>query len=113
MGEFDALSEASAQGLCFLNSFIELGKAGRHFRLGACISYHGKERDVSHPSFVIPLFFSLKKYIQIDAYEVLVEANLPSRWVYKPLLTALPIPRALDKTTMSLDSRPALQLTLA
>lgn len=45
---------------------MELGKAGRHLRLGACISYHGKERE-------------------IDKYEVLVEANLPTRWVYQPL----------------------------
>jgi len=32
----------------FYEGSMELGKAGRHFRLGACISYHGKERDVSH-----------------------------------------------------------------
>jgi hypothetical protein len=57
--------------------------------------------------------FSLKYHIQIDAYEVLVEANLPTRWVYHPLLTSLPIPRPLDGTTASFDPRPALQLTLA
>jgi hypothetical protein len=52
---------------------MELGKAGRHHsRLGACISFHGKEREV-------------------DSYEVLVEANFPTRWVYQPL-AAVPSP---------------------
>jgi len=50
----------------FYEGSMELGKAGRHLRLGACISFHGKEREV-------------------DTYEVLVEANVPTRWVYQPL----------------------------
>jgi len=56
MGEFDALFDDSAHLLVSLDSFIELGKAGQHFRLGACISYHGKEREVSHFSFVDAAF---------------------------------------------------------
>jgi hypothetical protein len=55
----------------FYEGSMELGKAARHHRLGACISFHGKEREV-------------------DTYEVLVEANLPTRWVYQPL--AVPAP---------------------
>jgi hypothetical protein len=70
---------------------MELGKAGRHFRLGACISYHGKERDV-------------------DTFEVLVEANLPTRWVYQSLL---PLPQPPDRSTVSLDPRLPPQATLA
>jgi hypothetical protein len=62
-------------------------------------------------SFVVTFFFSLKCHVQIDAYEVLVEANLPTRWVYQPLLTPHPIPRALDRTAVSLGQPP--QLTLA
>lgn len=53
----------------FYEGSMELGKAGRHFRLGASISFHGKERE-------------------IDTYEVLVEANFPTRWVYQPLAVA-------------------------
>jgi hypothetical protein len=78
----------------FYEGSLELGKAGRHFRLGACISYHGKERDV-------------------DTYEVLVEANLPTRWVYQSLLPPLPLPRPLDQPTVCPDPCPPPQLTLA
>jgi hypothetical protein len=46
MGEFDVSPDEPLQGFG-PKAFIELGKAGRHYRLGACISYHGKERDVS------------------------------------------------------------------
>jgi hypothetical protein len=53
----------------FYEGSMELGKAARHLRLGACISFHGKERDV-------------------DAYEVLVEVNFPTRWVYQPVQPA-------------------------
>ncbi|KAF8480082.1 hypothetical protein DFH94DRAFT_740179 [Russula ochroleuca] len=70
-----------------------LGKAGRHFRLGACISYHGKERDV-------------------DTYEVLVEANLPTRWVYQSLLLPPSLPRSLDKPTVSQEPCAPPQVTL-
>ncbi|KAH9968167.1 hypothetical protein BC827DRAFT_1263887 [Russula dissimulans] len=63
----------------FYEGSLELGKAGRQYRLGASISYHGKERD-------------------IDNYEVLVEASLPTRWVYQPL----PTPRPLDSPQLSL-----------
>ncbi|KAH9993313.1 hypothetical protein BJV74DRAFT_833438 [Russula compacta] len=70
----------------------QLGKAGRHFRLGANISYHGKERD-------------------IDTYEVLVEANLPTRWVYQSF-PSQPLPRALDPPIVPLEPRPQ-QATLA
>ncbi|KAI0292864.1 hypothetical protein BC826DRAFT_402822 [Russula brevipes] len=48
----------------FYEGSLELGRAGRHFKLGASISYHGRDRDVG-------------------AYEVLVEANSPTRWVYQ------------------------------
>jgi len=78
----------------FYEGSMELGKAGRQFRLGACISYHGKERDV-------------------DTYEVLVEANLPTRWVYQSLLPPLPLTRSLDGSTVSLDPRCPPQVTLA
>ncbi|KAF8273662.1 hypothetical protein EI94DRAFT_1715529 [Lactarius quietus] len=57
----------------FYEGSMELGKAARHLRLGAAISFHGKERDV-------------------EAYEVLVEANFPTRWVYQPLPVAPSIP---------------------
>ncbi|KAI9459226.1 hypothetical protein BJY52DRAFT_1186572 [Lactarius psammicola] len=50
----------------FYEGSMELGKAGRHLKLGAAISFHGKEREV-------------------DIYEVLVEANFPTRWVYQPI----------------------------
>jgi len=50
----------------FYEGSMELGKAARHLRLGACISFHGKERDV-------------------DSYEVLVEANFPTRFIYRPV----------------------------
>jgi hypothetical protein len=39
-------------GLICSNPFVELGKAARHLRLGACISFHGKERDVSNCPFI-------------------------------------------------------------
>jgi hypothetical protein len=78
----------------FYEGSLELGKAGRHLRLGACISYHGKERDV-------------------DTYEVLVEANLPTRWVYQSLLPPAPLPRPLDQPVVCNDPRPPPQLTLA
>jgi hypothetical protein len=71
----------------FYEGAMELGKAGRHYRLGACISYHGKERDV-------------------DTYEVLVEVNLPTRWVYQSLLPRLPGARPLDGTSVPLASAP-------
>jgi hypothetical protein len=57
------------------------------------------------------LCFSLKCKVQIDAYEVLVEANLPTRWVYQPLLTPLPMPQPPDTTVVSRDRYPA-QLTI-
>ena len=94
-----------------MNSFTELGKAGRHFKLGACISYHGKERDVSHFLSSMPLCLSLKCYAQIDTYEVLVEANLPTRWVYQPLLPSLPL--EAPTVPFAVGPRPALQVTLA
>ncbi|KAF8491826.1 hypothetical protein F5888DRAFT_1733461 [Russula emetica] len=78
----------------FYEGSLELGKAGRHFRLGACITYHGKERDV-------------------DTYEVLVEANLPTRWVYQSLLPPLPLPRPLEQPTVCIEPRSPPQLTLA
>ena len=37
-----------------LNLFVEIGKAARHLRLGATISFHGTERDVSDYLFVSP-----------------------------------------------------------
>jgi hypothetical protein len=77
----------------FYEGAMELGKAGRHFRLGACISYHGKERDV-------------------DTYEVLVEANLPTRWVYQSLLLPPSLPRSLDKPTVSQEPCAPPQVTL-
>ncbi|KAI0268989.1 hypothetical protein BGY98DRAFT_1084084, partial [Russula aff. rugulosa BPL654] len=77
----------------FYEGSLELGKAGRHFRLGACISYHGKERDV-------------------DTYEVLVEANLPTRWVYQSLLPRPPVPGPSEQPIGCLDSRLPPQLTL-
>ncbi|KAI9513382.1 hypothetical protein F5148DRAFT_1301986 [Russula earlei] len=73
----------------FYEGGLELGKAGRHFRLGASISYHGKEREVGHFSFINDA--SLKCSVQVDAYEVLVEANLPTRWVYQSISPYRPI----------------------
>jgi hypothetical protein len=64
---------------------MELGKAARHLRLGACVSFHGKEREV-------------------DTYEVLVEANIPTRWVYQPLaLAPIPTPGPVPTTTSFAD----------
>jgi hypothetical protein len=52
-------------------------------------------------------------YVQVDTYEVLVEANLPTRWVYQSLLPPLPLSRPLDQPTVCYDPRPPPQLTLA
>jgi hypothetical protein len=53
-------------------------------------------------------------YVQVDTYEVLVEANLPTRWVYQSL-PPLPLPRPLDQPTgpVCIDTRSPPQLTLA
>ena len=40
----------------YSNPFVELGKAAPHLKRGACISFHGKERDVSTLSFRQPHF---------------------------------------------------------
>ncbi|KAF8273660.1 hypothetical protein EI94DRAFT_1696604 [Lactarius quietus] len=50
----------------FYEGSMELGKAARHLKLGACISFHGKERDV----------------------------NLPTRWVYQAIqpVPVAPVP---------------------
>jgi len=57
----------------FYEGSMELGKAARHLKRGACISFHGKERDV-------------------DAYEVLVEVNFPTRWVYQAVQPVADVP---------------------
>jgi hypothetical protein len=64
------------------------------------------------------LSLSLTCYVQVDTYEVLVEANLPTRWVYQSLLPPLPlppVPRPLDQPPVFPDPRPSppLPLTLA
>ncbi|KAI0267504.1 hypothetical protein BC834DRAFT_81197 [Gloeopeniophorella convolvens] len=63
----------------FYEGSMELGKAGRHLRLGATVSFNGKDRDV-------------------DAYEILVEANTPTRWIYQPPAPrpAPPAPKVSD-----------------
>ncbi len=48
-----------------------------------------------HFSFANTASLSLTCYVQVDNYEVLVEANLPTRWVYQSLLP--PLPRPLDQ----------------
>ena len=58
-----------------------------------------------HFSFAITAPLSLTCYAQVDSYEVLVEANLPTRWVYQSILP--PLPRPLDQPT------PGPQLTIA
>jgi len=78
----------------FFEGSLELGKAGPQFKDGACISYRGRERDVY-------------------AYEVLVEANLPTRWVYQSPLSPLPLPRPLDQPTVLPDPRPPPRRALA
>ncbi|KAI0049494.1 hypothetical protein FA95DRAFT_1604311 [Auriscalpium vulgare] len=51
----------------FYEGGIELGKAGRQFRLGAVVNYAGRERDIS-------------------SYEILVEARTPVRWIYQEIV---------------------------
>ncbi|KAI0251868.1 hypothetical protein BJV78DRAFT_1282104 [Lactifluus subvellereus] len=69
----------------FYEGSMELGKAARHLRLGASVNYHGREHDV-------------------DAYEVLVEVNLPTRWVYQPISRPAPITPAPRPETRPLVS---------
>lgn len=64
-------------------------------------------------SFIDIASFSLTCSSKVDTYEVLVEANLPTRWVYQSLLPPLPLPRTLDGSTLSLDPRCPPQVTLA
>jgi hypothetical protein len=64
-------------------------------------------------SFIDTASFSLTCSSKVDTYEVLVEANLPTRWVYQSLLPPLPLPRTLDGFTLSLDPRCPPQVTLA
>ncbi|KAI0305096.1 hypothetical protein B0F90DRAFT_1666597 [Multifurca ochricompacta] len=66
----------------FYEGSMELGKAGRHLRLGASISFNGRERD-------------------IDTYEVLVEANLPTRWVYSPIVLSASLRAAAPQPSLS------------
>jgi hypothetical protein len=69
-----------------------------------------------HFSFMNTASLSLTCYVQVDAYEVLVEANLPTRWVYQSLLHPTPPPplsRPVDQPTVFPDPRPPLPLTLA
>ncbi|KAI0057835.1 hypothetical protein BV25DRAFT_1345551 [Artomyces pyxidatus] len=54
----------------FYEGSMELGKAGRHFKLGAAIAYNGRDRDVG-------------------TYEVLVLAAAPVRWTYQEAPPAL------------------------
>lgn len=61
--------------------------------------------------FIDTASFLLMCEIKVDTYEVLVEANLPTRWVYQSLLP--PLPRSLDGSTVSLDPRCPPQVTLA
>lgn len=63
--------------------------------------------------FIDTASFSLMCEIKVDTYEVLVEANLPTRWVYQSLLPPLPLTRPLDGSTVSLDPRCPPQVTLA
>jgi hypothetical protein len=65
-----------------------------------------------HFSFTTAASLSLTCYVQVDVYEVLVEANIPTRWVYQPLP---PLPQPLDQPTVCLDARPppVPQITLA
>ena len=64
-------------------------------------------------SFTNTALLSLTYYFQVDTYEVLVEANLPTRWVYQSLLPPLPLPRPPDQLTAYVDPRSPPQLTLA
>ena len=66
-----------------------------------------------HFSFANIASLSLTCYVQVDNYEVLVEANLPTRWVYQSLLPPPPLPRPLDQPTVCVDPRSPPQLTLA
>jgi hypothetical protein len=70
---------------------------------------------LAHFSFTNTASLSLTCYVQVDTYEVLVEANLPTRWVYQSLLPPLPLPRPLDQPNgpVCLDPRSPPQLTLA
>jgi hypothetical protein len=65
-------------------------------------------------SFTNTASLLLTFYVQVDTYEVLVEANLPTRWVYQSLLPPPPVPRP-EQPIACLDSRPppVPQLTLA
>jgi hypothetical protein len=57
-------------------------------------------------SFIDATSLSLTCCIQVDTYEVLVEVNLPTRWVYQSLLPRLPGARPLDGTSVPLASAP-------
>ncbi|KAI0322051.1 hypothetical protein OF83DRAFT_1167959 [Amylostereum chailletii] len=60
----------------FYEGGLQLGKAGKHLKSGAAVFYHSREIDV-------------------PAYEVLVELNAPSRWVYQPSSGAVEMPVAV------------------
>jgi hypothetical protein len=66
-----------------------------------------------HFSFTNTVSLSLTCYVQVYAYEVLVEANLPTRWVYQSPLSPLPLPRPLDQPTVLPDPRPPPRRALA
>jgi hypothetical protein len=66
-----------------------------------------------HFSFTNTASLTLTCYVQVDTYEVLVEANLPTRWVYQSLLPPPPVPVPSEQPIAYLDSRPPPQLTLA
>jgi hypothetical protein len=63
-------------------------------------------------SFVYAASLLLTCSIQVDTYEVLVEANLPTRWVYQSLLLPPSLPRSLDKPTVSQEPCAPPQVTL-
>lgn len=63
-------------------------------------------------SFIEVASLSLTCLIQVDTYEVLVEANLPTRWVYQSIHPPLPVPRPLDKSTVSQEPPTPPQVTL-
>jgi len=81
------------------NSRAEVGKAGRHFRQGAKISYSGVEIDVR---FLSPVCMCADQPEKIPEYEVLVEASTPVRWSYQPQYSAPPYP-ASEKSDESYE----------
>ncbi|THH20595.1 hypothetical protein EW146_g802 [Bondarzewia mesenterica] len=65
---------------------LELGKAGRHLRLGASIPYNGREIDVA-------------------SYEVLVEALMPVRWASQEATPVVEMPKVPEIRKDAVGSR--------